>query len=201
MMENKKNMYFAVAYKLYTNDNGTATMVEEATAEKPFQFISGFGLALDDFEKAIVATNENNKSDFDFSLTKEQAYGEYETERVLSLDREMFCIDGKLDSEHIYTDAIIPLQNENGQRFLGKVLEIGDEKVKVDLNHPLAGKNLHFTGTIIEAREASNEEIQSIINHLNGGGCSGSCSGCGGDCGKHEGEGCGGNDGGCGHCH
>ena len=34
-MENKKNMYFAVAYKLYTNENGTETMVEEATAEKP----------------------------------------------------------------------------------------------------------------------------------------------------------------------
>ena len=56
-MENKKNMYFAVAYKLYTNENGTETMVEEATAEKPFQFLSGFGLALDDFENTIVALN------------------------------------------------------------------------------------------------------------------------------------------------
>ena len=100
-MENKKNMYFAVAYKLYTNENGTETMVEEATAEKPFQFLSGFGLALDDFENTIVALNDEQKNDFDFTLTKQQAYGEHEAERVLNLDKEMFCIDGKLDTAQV----------------------------------------------------------------------------------------------------
>ena len=100
-MENKKNMYFAVAYKLYTNENGTETMVEEATAEKPFQFLSGFGLALDDFENTIVALNDEQKNDFDFTLTKQQAYGEHEAERVLNLDKEMFCIDGKLDTSKV----------------------------------------------------------------------------------------------------
>ena len=193
-MEKKINKYIAVAYKLYTNENGTENMIEEAPADKPFQFISGMGLALDDFEKA-VADIEKGK-DFDFTLTKEQAYGEHEDERVLSLDKEMFCIDGKLDEEHIFVDAIIPLQNENGQRFIGKVLEIGDDKVKVDLNHPLAGKDLHFKGSIIESREATNEEIQNLINQMNGG-CGGNCGSCGGDCGGHEG-GC---EGGCGHCH
>ena len=193
-MEEKTNKYIAVAYKLYTNENGTEKMVEEAPANRPFQFISGMGLALDDFEKNVA--DKQKGEEFEFSLTKEQAYGEHEEERVLSLDREMFCIDGKLDEEHIFVDAIIPLQNENGQRFLGKVLEIGDDKVKVDLNHPLAGKDLHFIGTIVESREATNEEIQNMINHMNGG-CSGSCSDCGGNCGGHDG-GC---EGGCGHCH
>ena len=42
-MEEKKNKYIAVAYKLYTNENGTENMVEEAPAERPFQFISGVG--------------------------------------------------------------------------------------------------------------------------------------------------------------
>lgn len=50
-MEKKTNKYIAVAYKLYTNENGTENMIEEAPAERPFQFISGMGLALDDFEK------------------------------------------------------------------------------------------------------------------------------------------------------
>lgn len=193
-MEEKKNKYIAVAYKLYTNENGTENMVEEAPANKPFQFISGMGLALDEFENKVAAMQKGE--DFEFSLTKEQAYGEHEEERVLNLDREMFCIDGKLDTEHIFVDAIIPLQNENGQRFLGKVMEIGDSKVKVDLNHPLAGKDLNFKGSIIESREATNEEIQNMINQLSGG-CGGHCEGCGGDCGGHEG-GC---EGGCGHCH
>lgn len=197
-MDKKINKYIAVAYKLYTSDNGKEEMIEEATNEKPFMFISGLGLALDDFEKKIEAMEKG--ANFDFTLSKEQAYGEHEEERVLSLDREMFCIDGKLDTEHVFVDAIIPLQNENGQRFLGKVLEVGNEKVRVDLNHPLAGKELHFVGSVIESREATNEEIQNLINHMNGG-CGGNCGGChgdcGGDCGGHEG-GC---EGGCGHCH
>ena len=196
-MEEKKNKYIAVAYKLYTNENGTENMVEEAPAERPFQFISGMGLALDDFEKNVAELHKGE--DFEFSLTKEQAYGEHEAERVLSLEKEMFCIDGKLDTDNIYKDAIIPLQNENGQRFLGKVLEIGNDKVTVDLNHPLAGKDLHFVGSIVEAREATNEEIQTIINHLSGGGCSGCGGECGGDC--NCGGDCGSNEGGCGGCH
>lgn len=194
-MDKKTNKYIAVAYKLYTNENGTETMIEEAPANRPFQFISGMGLALDEFE-AKVAEMQKDEA-FDFVLVKEQAYGEHEDERVLSLDREMFCIDGKLDEEHIFVDAIIPLQNENGQRFLGKVLEVGDSKVKVDLNHPLAGKDLHFIGSIVESREATNEEIQNMINHMNGG-CGGNCGDCGGGCGGHDG-GCD-CDGGC-NCH
>ena len=192
-MDKKTNKYIAVAYKLYTNENGTENMIEEATLAKPFQFISGMGLALDDFEKKVEALETG--TDFDFTLAKEQAYGEHEDERVLSLDREMFCIDGKLDEEHVFVDAIIPLQNENGQRFLGKVLEIDESKVKVDLNHPLAGKDLHFVGSILESRVATNEEIQNLINHMNGG-CGGNCGDCHGDCGGH-GDGC---DGSCG-CH
>lgn len=179
-MEKKTNKYIAVAYKLYTNENGTENMIEEAPAERPFQFISGMGLALDDFEKAVADLEQG--ADFNFSLSKEQAYGEHEAERVLDLDKEMFYIDGKLDEEHIFVDAIIPLQNENGQRFLGKVLEIGSDKVKVDLNPPLAGKELHFIGSVIESREATNEEIQNLINHMTGG-CGGNCGDCGGDCG------------------
>lgn len=194
-MDKKTNKYIAVAYKLYTSENGTETMIEEAPANRPFQFISGMGLALDEFEAKVAEMQKSEE--FDFVLSKEQAYGEHEEERVLSLDREMFCIDGKLDEEHIFVDAIIPLQNENGQRFLGKVLEIGDSKVKVDLNHPLAGKDLHFIGSIVEAREATNEEMQNMINHMNGG-CGGNCGDCGGGCGGHDG-GCD-CDGGC-NCH
>lgn len=197
-MEEKKNKYIAVAYKLYTNENGTENMIEEAPVDKPFQFISGMGLALDDFEKNVAELKKGEE--FEFSLTKEQAYGEHEEERVLSLDKEMFCINGKLDTEHIFVDAIIPLQNENGQRFLGKVMEIGDSKVKVDLNHPLAGKDLHFKGSIVESREATNEEIQNLINQMSGG-CGGHCEGCGGDCGGHDGGCEGGCNGGCGSCH
>lgn len=173
-MENK-NKFVSLAYSLYVDGDNGRELMEKTQEDKPFQFITGFGIALDAFEKQ-VADLETGR-DFSFSLTKEEAYGDYAPERVLDLEREMFCVDGRFDHEHIFVDAIIPLQNEEGNRFYGRVMEVGEDKVKVDLNHPLAGETLHFEGKVLENREATNEEIQQLIKHMTGG-----CSGCGGNC-------------------
>lgn len=186
------NKYYSIAYKLYTVADGERTLEEEAPASEPFVFISGFGTTIPGFEKNIVSLEKSQT--FDFTLTKDEAYGEYYDERVIDLDKEVFSFNGKFDDKHIYVDAIIPLQNEDGNRFIGRVLAISDDKVRVDLNHPLAGCDLNFVGEVIECREATNEEIQSLINNLSGGGCHGGCGG--GNCG---GGGCGGGgcEGGC----
>ena len=214
-MEKTPNKYIAVAYKLYAESEGKKVMVEEAPAEQPFNFVSGLAITIPEFEKAVVALNKGDE--FDFVLDAAHAYGEHVAERVLDLDKKMFYVDGHFDDKNIYKDAIIPLQNEDGNRFMGHVLEVNDTIVKVDLNHPLAGKSLNFKGTVIESREISKEELQEYVNNLNAGGCGGGCDNCGGSCGgEHhhkdgeccgnhkEGECCGGNhhqhkEGGC-HC-
>ena len=165
---------------------------------KPFEFITGFGVTLDEFEKQIAQLDKG--ADFEFQLSKEQAYGDFEQERVLDLDRSIFQINGHFDHENIFEGAVVPLQNEDGNRFYGRVLEIGADKVKMDLNHPLAGKTLCFSGKVIDKREATNQEIQNLVNFLSGEhscGCGCGCDDCGGDCDDHHHDGgCG-----CGHCH
>ena len=195
-MSNNPNKYIAISYRLYVDGDNGREMVEEAPAEQPFHFISGFGFALDAFEQKLADVPQGDN--FEFSLTKEEAYGDYDLDHVIELDREIFSINGHFDHEHIYVDAIVPLQNEDGNRFYGKIVEIGEEKVKVDLNHPLAGETLHFKGKVLENREATNEEIQGMINRMSGG-CGGGCESCGGGC-HHDHDHC--DDGcGCGHCH
>ena len=197
-MENKHNMFVAVSYTLYTVDGEKKEKIEEAPASKPFEFITGFGVTLDEFEKQIAQLDKG--ADFEFQLSKEQAYGDFEQERVLDLDRSIFQINGHFDHENIFEGAVVPLQNEDGNRFYGRVLEIGADKVKMDLNHPLAGKTLCFSGKVIDKREATNQEIQNLVNFLSGEhscGCGCGCDDCGGDCDDHH------HDGGCvcGHCH
>lgn len=205
-MENKTNKLIAAHYQLFTiNDNGERKLVEETSQDQPFVFITGFGAALDALEEQLENLERGAK--FDFELDKDKAFGEYEPKRVIDLNKEMFVVDGHFDSKNIFKGAQIPLKNEDGNFFIATVLEIGSNKVKVDLNHPLAGNKLNFKGYIIENREATKEELQTMLNHLNGGGCSGDCGGCEGGCGHHEGgcghhEGEGHKDGGCcGHCH
>ena len=189
-MENQDNKSIAVAYQLYISDNDLPEMVEEATEEQPFRFLSGLGITLDAFEDAVVALEAVEP--FDITLTPDQAYGNYEDERVLDLDKEMFYVDGRFDHEHLFKDAVVPLQNEDGNRFMGRVLDIADTHVRIDLNHPLAGKTLRFKGHVVESRKADNQEIQDFINQMSGNGCGGGCGNCGDGCGGGcEGGGCG----------
>jgi FKBP-type peptidyl-prolyl cis-trans isomerase SlyD len=200
-MTEQKNKFVAVSYKLYTSDENGRHLVEETKEGQPFSFISGFGFALDKFEQIITATAQGD--DFNFTLSKDEAYGDYHDEYVLDLERDVFSINGHFDHEHIYKNAIVPLQNEEGHRFNGRVLEVGEDKVKVDLNHPLAGEELHFEGTVLENRDATEAEIQHLMKHLTGG-CGGNCGDCGGGCDDgcdcdhdhHHDGGCS-----CGHCH
>lgn len=195
------NKYYAVSYKLFSIKDGERVMQEETDANDPFVFISGFGTTIPSFEKQIE--NLAKGDSFDFTIPQTEAYGEYVAERVIELDKQIFHINGQFDESQIYVGAIIPLQNEDGNRFMGNVLEITDSKVKVDLNHPLAGCDLQFQGTITECRDATDEEIVQMINRLSGGGCGG-CGGggchsngeCSGGCNSGEG-GCGGCGGGC----
>lgn len=191
------NKYYAVSYKLFSIKDGERVMQEETDANDPFVFISGFGTTIPSFEKQIE--NLAKGDSFDFTIPQTEAYGEYVAERVIELDKQIFHINGKFDESQIYVGAIIPLQNEDGNRFMGNVLEITDSKVKVDLNHPLAGCDLQFQGTITECRDATDEEIVQMINRLSGGGC----GGCGGGGCHSNGEcsgGCNSGEGGCGAC-
>lgn len=192
-MENK---YITVAYKLYVMQDGQKELVEEATVEHPFQFISGLGSTLDRFETEITALNKGDQ--FDFVIPCAEAYGEYMAEGIRTVSKDMFTIDGQFDAERIYAGAVIPLQDNEGHHFYATVGEVTNDTVTVDLNHPHAGKDLTFVGEVTESRAATNEEIQGMLNLMSGeGGCGCGCGGdCGDDCGDDQDCGCG-----CGHCH
>ena len=194
-MKKQTNKFIAVSYQLHADENEGMVLVEEATEAQPYQFISGFGLTLDLFEDALI--NLQAGQEFEVKLAPEQAYGHFQPEHVLDLEREVFTVNGTFDAENIYEGAVVPLQNEEGTRFMGRILEVNDKQVKVDLNHPLAGKTLNFKGKVIENREATNEEIAAMVNQMAGGcGCGGHSDGgcCCGGCGSSDDVGCG-----CGH--
>ncbi len=179
-MEQTPHKYVAVAYELFAdNAQGIHELMEKATAEHPFSFITGMGSALDAFEEKVGPLAEGEE--FDFTLSVDEAYGPYVDEHVLELPKQSFSIDGKFDSEAVYPGAVLPLVNGDGIRFDGLVLEVKADTVVIDLNHPLAGKALHFRGQVTKKHDVSDAELQEYINSM--GGCGGNCGGCGGECG------------------
>ena len=194
-MNQQSNKYIKAQYQLFDATDNHNELIEETSDERPFDFVSGLNMLLPEFEHQLESLHTGDH--FDFLLAPEQAYGEYVDARVIDLDKQLFTVDGRFDAQHVHVDAIVPLQNAEGQRFNGRVVAVTDDKVKVDLNHPLAGMTLHFVGQVLESHDATGEEITQYLQVMTGqGGCGGSCESCGSGC-HDEGHGEGHGEGGC----
>ena len=185
------NKSVSAEYELYVDGEteGELELMEKATAEQPLSFIYGVGMMLPKFEENIFGLASGDK--FDFTIAVDDAYGPDEDENVIDLDRAIFEVDGQLDTNMVFEGNVVPLMDNEGHRINAQVVSISDTHVKVDLNHPLAGETLHFKGSVLEVREATEKEL----NALTGGGCGCGSGGCGsGSCGDDHGhgdEGCG----------
>lgn len=192
------NAFVSLGYELYVGNSEERILMEETTPDRPLEYIQGMGMMLPEFEKQIFGLKAGDK--FDFTLSSEQAYGPRVDDAVQELPKEIFLdAEGKLDGM-VQEGATLPLYTPDGETIRGSVLEIRDEVVVMDFNHPLAGEELHFIGEVHDVHEATPEEIEKFFGGHEGCGC-----GCGHDHDeehehKHKGEGgcCGG--GGCG-CH
>ena len=194
-MEKAINKKIRVSYTLVSHRNGESEEVEKTTREQPFEFLSGVGYTLDAFEENLKDLKKGDT--FDFTIASDDAYGDYIPDLVQDLDREVFTIDGKFDSAHIYAGNVVEMMRADGSPILGTVKEVTPIKVVMDFNHPLAGCDLQFFGTVVDSRPASEAEMKKFYDSLRAAqsGCGG-CSGCGGgSCG----DGC--DDGCCGGCH
>ena len=120
-MDNQQNKYISVSYQLHSIDAEGKKHLEEQTQQgNPFQFISGFGVTLDAFEKQLIGLAPADK--FDFTLQPSEAFGEYDSEGVHKLSRDVFSINGHFYHENIFEGAVITLMDADEKRFGGTVI-------------------------------------------------------------------------------
>ena len=143
----------SLTYDLYVKqDGGAEGLVESATEEQPLTFLFGAGQMLPKFEENLSTLSTGDS--YEFRLSAEDAYGNYDDEAVASLPKEMFQ---GTDIPEI--GSMLPLQDNHGNHFQGQVVSIAEDSVIVDLNHPMAGQELHFKGKIVNVRAATPEEL------------------------------------------
>jgi len=174
------NKFVSLSYDLNVGEGEERELMERATPENPLEFIYGTNSMLEAFEKNIENLSEGDS--FSFTLTPEQAYGDYDEERLVDLPKSIFEVDGKVDERVVFEGNIVPMMDTSGNRLNGAVVEVKDDIVKMDFNHPLAGETLHFSGKVLNVRDASPEEIAALFaSHSCGDGCGEDC-----DCGNEE---------------
>ena len=166
MLEIGKYAMVTLTYNLHVDDEN-GELVEQATESKPLEFLYGAGAMLPKFESQLAGLREGEP--FTIKLSKNDAYGDVNDEAVVELPKHVFLVGDKFDDELVKIGNTVPMMSSNGQRLNGLVLEVNDEVVTMDFNHPLAGEDLYFAGKVMAVREASDEEVAQILSGSGGG--------------------------------
>lgn len=186
----QENQFVSLAYEL----NVEGSVVDSATAEKPLDFIFGMGMLLPEFEKNLDGKKVGDT--FAFTLTPEQGYGAVNESAVVELPKDIFLVDGAVPEGLLEVGNVLPMGDSQGNRMMGVVKAVNDTVVTMDFNHPMAGKTLNFSGSVVATRPSTEEDAARFFAPQGGCGCGEGCD-CGDDCGcegdKKEGcgEGCG----------
>ncbi len=151
----------------YTGKFDSGEVFDSSENRDPLCFILGHGEIIQGFDTAIMGMRIGEKKLI--VIAPEEAYGEYSEDQIITTKRSSFGDDFEPE-----IDLQLALQLENGERTMATIRDFNNETVTLDMNHPLAGKVLHFELELMDIKDAS--EMPSCSS-----GCCSSCSGCGHD--------------------
>jgi peptidylprolyl isomerase len=154
---------FAAIHYTGTLDDGQT--FDSSFGGQPFEFQVGSGSVIPGLEKAVIGMKVGDEKDV--SMEPDEAYGEYDESLMHRVPKD----EMKANFEPKEGMAI-SVMLENGARVPAFIKEISNAEIVIDLNHPLAGKTLHFHIKVIDINDESKYS----------GDCSSGCDSCGSDC-------------------
>lgn len=150
----EKNKVVSLSYELKVGGE----TVETVGVDSPLMFLFGAGNLLPKFEENLSGLKLDDG--FDFELVSSEAYGPVNEDAIVDVPMQAFSVDGEVDREMLKVGNHIPMLDQSGNRLNGVVVKFDDEFVTMDFNHPLAGNDLHFSGKVVEIRDASADELE-----------------------------------------
>ena len=125
-------------------------MVESSFDDEPVSFVVGDGTLDKGLELAIIGLRDGDEQTL--TLMPGQAFGERDEQGLKEVERSQFPQDMTLEP-----GMIIGFAHEDGTELAAAVVEVTEERVSVDFNHPLAGREIIFRVKILEVENPSAE--------------------------------------------
>ncbi|MFW5872022.1 MAG: FKBP-type peptidyl-prolyl cis-trans isomerase [bacterium] len=129
----------------YTGTLEDGKVFDTSEGKQPLEFEAGSGKVIKGFDEAVIGMEKDEEKEF--KIKPEQAYGEYRDELKRDIPRETLPKD-----QEPQTGMTLMLSAPNGQQFPATITEVKDNAVTIDLNHPLAGKELTFNIKIVDIK-------------------------------------------------
>lgn len=128
-------------------------VVEEVTADDPFEYLHGASNIVPGLEAALAGKEVGDV--FDVTLAPEEAFGERDDDDILEVERDAFDEEGEPE-----VGDEVEMMDEDGDFLDGLIIDVRPNTIVVDLNHPLAGKTVRYAGTVVDIRDATAEELE-----------------------------------------
>ncbi|MBN2111926.1 peptidylprolyl isomerase [Candidatus Woesearchaeota archaeon] len=127
-------------------DDGTVFDSTGKHGGEPLEFEAGAGSVIKGFDNAVIGMKKGDEKEI--NLKPAEAYGEPNEQLVKKVPRSQFP-----EKMELKAGTMLALRAPNGMQIPAKITEVSDSEVTIDLNHPLAGKNLNFKIKIVGINE------------------------------------------------
>lgn len=131
----------------YTGKFEDGTVFDSSVGKQPLEFVAGAGVVVKGFDEAVIGMEIGETKTV--TIPAKDAYGEKTDDMTVEIPREEF---GAGFTANVGEKLLIQLGD--GNEIPVEITEINDKIVKLDANHPLAGKTLVFTITLLEAKDS-----------------------------------------------
>jgi FKBP-type peptidyl-prolyl cis-trans isomerase SlyD len=151
-----KGSVVSVNYELHLGDG---KIVDASEPDAPLAYIHGEGQIVPGLERALEGLSAGDARQV--VVAPEEGYGEHDARGVQEVPRDAFP-----EGMQPQVGMELMAQGPQGETVPFVVRDVKPESVVIDLNHPLAGKTLHFAVTVREVRAATAEELEH--GHVHG---------------------------------
>jgi len=132
---------------IYEGSLADGSVFDKSEESQPLEFTAGRGEMIPGFDKAVLGMKLNEKKEF--TIPPEEAYGLRNDTWVRKVPPSFFPADMTPQ-----INMMLSLQDERGRSFPGTITEITEDSITIDLNNPLAGKELTFKIEIVGIEQA-----------------------------------------------
>lgn len=144
-------------------------VVESSEDEGPLQYLHGNAEIPERLEQALEGKETGSK--LELTLEPQDAFGDYDVDALTTVPRSEFPPDAELEKDQwIQVEVQMDDTDEDEEFEMDmRVIEVNDESVVLDANHPLAGKTITYTVEVREFHQATEAELEG--RHVHGPEC------------------------------
>ncbi len=127
----------------YTGKLDDGTVFDSSEGREPLEFEAGSGQVIKGFDEGVIGMEKDEEKEI--KIGPKDAYGEHNPDIIKKFPKD------KLPKEkEPEPGMMLMLNTPDGKQFPVKISAVDDKEVSIDMNHPLAGKNLNFKIKVVE---------------------------------------------------